>query len=140
MSVFQSFHWRISTFVWVDKNGVSYTWIGFLTEEYTPLYKLTKLVFSTLKNIFYLKNILLFCECFIEEYLHLCELNKMAFSTPENIFYLKNKHLSLSAFKCFWWKYLPLCELTKIVFLRLKILSTRRIYTSMQNKKKFNEE
>ena len=66
MSVFQSFHWRISTFVWVDKNGVSCTWIGFLSENYTPLYKLTKLVFSTLKNIFYLKNVLFLGECFIE--------------------------------------------------------------------------
>ena len=38
----------------------------FLPEEYTPLYKLTKLVFSTLKNIFYLKNVLFLGECFIE--------------------------------------------------------------------------
>ena len=65
MNVFQFFHWRMSTFVCVDKNGVSYTWICFYLKN-IHLCTSWLLVFSTLKNIFYLKNVLFLGECFIE--------------------------------------------------------------------------
>ena len=48
-SVFQ-FLLLKNTFVWVDSNGIAFTWICFLPEEYTPLYKSTKTVFSTLEK------------------------------------------------------------------------------------------
>ena len=34
--------WRIFSFVWVDSNGIAFTWICFLPEKYTPLYKSAK--------------------------------------------------------------------------------------------------
>ena len=49
MSVFQCLLLK-NTFVWVDSNGIAFTWICFLPEEYTPLYKSTKTVFSTLEK------------------------------------------------------------------------------------------
>ena len=48
-SVFH-FFLLMNTFVWVDSNGIAFTWIGFLPEEYTPLYKSTNIVFSTLEK------------------------------------------------------------------------------------------
>ena len=56
-SVFHFFLLK-NTFVWVDSNGVSFKWICFLPEEYTPLYKSTKTVFSAIEKN-YPKNILL---------------------------------------------------------------------------------
>ena len=46
---FRFFHWWIFTFVRVDKNGVFYTWICYLTEEYTPLYECFSIF--TLENV-----------------------------------------------------------------------------------------
>ena len=82
-SVFQ-FLLLKNTFVWVDSNGIAFTWIFFLPEEYTPLYKSTKTVFSTLEKKNYPNNIhlcvswqkwhFLHLKCFLpEEYTPLCK-------------------------------------------------------------------
>ena len=45
MQVFFSHYFSLKNmFLQVDYNGVSYTWICFLPEKYTPLCKLTKIV------------------------------------------------------------------------------------------------
>ena len=69
-SVFQFFLLK-NTFVWVDSNGIAFTWICFLPEEYTPLYKLTKMVFFLHMKKNYPKNILLCASWQKWHFLHL---------------------------------------------------------------------
>ena len=116
MSVFQ-FLLLKNTFVWVDSNGIAFTWISFLPEEYTPLYRATKTVFSTPEKKL------------SKLYTPLCELTKMTFSTLK-MFYTWRIYTSVQAhFNFFNVEYIYLCESWLIwCFLRLKMLSARRIY------------
>ena len=106
----QFFHWWTSTF-----------------------FKLTKIVFSTLENGIYLKNIHLCMSVF--QFVHWriytsVRIDKNCVFTLQNVIYKKNIHLSTSLKKRFNEEYLPLCELAIIVFLHLKMLCAWRIYTS----------
>ena len=128
-----------NTFVQVDYYGVSYTWIYFPAEKYTPPCQLTKLMFSTLGNIFRrnYSSVQVFLDFLIEKYLPPCELTKMVFlhlkmfftwriytfngvDKIENIIYLKNVHLYASVFPL---ENIYLCACTqKWCFLSLKCL------------------
>ena len=91
-NILTNIKWRIFTSMWVDQNGVFYTYKCFLIEEYTPLYELTEMV------LFILKTFL------------------------EILIYLKNIHLCASVFQLFSMEeYLPPCELTIMVFLHFKL-------------------
>ena len=101
---FQFFHWRIYTFVRVDKNGVFYTWKWWSTWRINASVwvffnfswmNLSILVLPTLKYVFFPKNV------------HRC----VKISSLKNI--------------CLWYRW------TKMVFLNLKCF-TWRIYTSVQ--------
>ena len=107
---------------------------NFFIDEHLPLCKLTKIVFSTLENGIYLKNIHLCMSVF--QFVHWriytsVRIDKNCVFTLKNVIYKKNIHLSTSLKKRFNEEYLPLCELAIIVFLHLKMLCTWRIYTSV---------
>ena len=57
---------------------------------------MTKLVFSTLKNVFYLRDTHLCASDFFIEEFPMCEFTKAVFSTLETIFYQKNIWMFLS--------------------------------------------
>ena len=122
MQVFFSHYFSLKNmFLQVDYNGVSYTWICFLPEKYTPLCKLTKMLFSTLKNIFYLRNIHLCGSVlqffFIEDFLwasplNWCLLHLKLFSTRR-----------IYTFCAIW---------LKCLFQHIEMSSIQRIYTSVR--------
>ena len=101
----QIFTQRIYTSVQVDKNGIFYTKIFFLPEQYTPLCKCFS-IFSR-KKIYICVSWLKWCFLCLKSYL------RVFF----NFFKMKN------IFPCAIW--LRWC------FLHLKMLFTKRIYTSV---------